>query len=417
MTRVALLCSEPIRPAMGGIGVRYLEMARHLSALGLDVRLVSPTEPEAAAEAGFPAERLRRYRPERRSEWLADRDVVVAQGQLGNDLVLDDPGLPLVFDLYDPWLVENLAYAGELGFEPYRNDHRSWVLQLGRGDLLLCASAEQRLFYLGFLAALGRLDPRRFEFDPTLSGLVAIVPFGCAVGDSVDPPSSPPRAEQRLLFGGIYDWYDIETLVAALERVKAPRWRLTVVRTAHPASTPQRQFDRLEKASRQRGWWGDRVVAIDRVAAERRRELFAESDLLVAPHQASLESELSFRTRFLDALAADCPVVATRGGALSRMVESRAAGWVVPERDPAALAAAIDEALAGGPAVEARRRNGRALAAEFSWSRSLAPLVEFLQRPTLDPTRSELVALPETAAPLESGARRLWRRARRRLSR
>lgn len=415
MTRVALVCSEPIGAAMGGIGVRYVEMARHLVGEGFDVRLLSPAPPESAAEAGLPAGVARRYQPGRSADWLADREVVVVQGQLGNDLVVDDPGLPLVVDLYDPWLVENLAYAPDLGLAPYRNDHRSWVLQLGRGDLFLCASEEQRLFYLGFLAALGRVNPRRFELDPTLAGLVAIVPFGCTAGEPVDRPSPP--ASPRLLFGGLYDWYDIDTLVAALERLRAPQWRLVVVRSAHPDSTPQRQLDRLAAASRQRGWWEERVELVDRVAAARRRELFATSDLLVAPHAASLETDLSFRTRFLEALAAGCPVVTTRGGALAREVARRDAGWVVPERDPQALAAAIDEVLAGGPEVEARRRRGLALAAEHGWPQALAPLVDFLRRPRVDPTRAAFAFRPDTVVPREGAAGALWRRARRRLRR
>jgi len=32
MTRVALLSSEPIRPRMAGIGIRYLELARRFPA-------------------------------------------------------------------------------------------------------------------------------------------------------------------------------------------------------------------------------------------------------------------------------------------------------------------------------------------------------------------------------------------------
>ena len=46
MTRIALLSSEPVRPRMAGIGIRYLELARRLPAYGIDVVLVSPAAPE-----------------------------------------------------------------------------------------------------------------------------------------------------------------------------------------------------------------------------------------------------------------------------------------------------------------------------------------------------------------------------------
>ena len=45
MKRVLLLSSEPLRPRMAGIGVRYLELARRLPAAGFAVRVTSPAAP------------------------------------------------------------------------------------------------------------------------------------------------------------------------------------------------------------------------------------------------------------------------------------------------------------------------------------------------------------------------------------
>jgi len=166
--RVGLLSTEAIRPVMGGIGVRYLELARRLPALGFDVVLASPGSRDQAAECGLDPRGVRPIAGARVAELLADRQVVVAQGQLANDVVLGLPSTPVVIDLYDPWLVENLHYVETLGLDPWRNDHATWVLQLSTGDFFLCSSAEQRLYYLGFLTALGRVNPERLSHDPTL---------------------------------------------------------------------------------------------------------------------------------------------------------------------------------------------------------------------------------------------------------
>ena len=161
VTRVALLSSEPIRPLMAGIGIRYLEFARRLPAAGVEVVLVSPAEPaETAALGGLGGVEVRRFERGRLAAILGDCGAAVAQGQLANDLVLEMPGLPVAIDLYDPWLIENFAYFETLGLDPYRNDHATWALQMSRGDFFLCSSEEQRTFYLGFLAALGRVEPR-----------------------------------------------------------------------------------------------------------------------------------------------------------------------------------------------------------------------------------------------------------------
>ncbi len=417
MKRVALVVSEPIRPAMGGIGVRYLEMTRHLLRLGFDAIMVSPSTIEEAAGCGLEPRHLVRFETRRLGEILADREVVVTQGQLANDVLSLGTMVPVVVDLYDPWLVENLHYAEELGFETYRNDHASWVLQLASGDLFLTASAEQRLFLLGFLAALGRVNPERMRIDPDLSRLIAIVPFGCAGELPPRRPLLPPRGagERRILFGGVYDWYDTSTMLLALDRLSVECWTLLVVRHPNPESTPQRAFAELERESRRRGWWGTRVAAIEWVPADRRYDLLAEVDLLAAPHRPSFESELAFRTRFLDALAVGCPAVATQGGTLARLLHERGAGWTVPPANPEALASTLAEVLRGGPGVAARIEAGRRLAAEHSWERVLTPLVDFLERPAIDSTKQAFAFRPPSRSPAEPRRLRLRRFLRRRV--
>ncbi len=64
VSRVALVSSEPIRPRMAGIGIRYVELARRLPAAGIEVVLVSPASPEemAAAAGEVPVRRFERGR-------------------------------------------------------------------------------------------------------------------------------------------------------------------------------------------------------------------------------------------------------------------------------------------------------------------------------------------------------------------
>jgi hypothetical protein len=361
---------------------------------------------------------VRRFERGGLARLLADCDGAVSQGQLANDLLLECPGLPVAIDLYDPWLVENLHYSATLGLDPYRNDHATWVLQMSRGDFFLCSSAEQRLFYLGFLAALGRVNPERLAIDPTLSDLIAPVPFGVAEELPPHRPFLPPReaGERRLLFGGLYDWYDPWTLLAALERLERVPWTLLVVENPNPGSTPQRLMGEVEAWCGRRGWWGSRVRSIPWVPAERRYDLLREVDALAATHRPSIETDLALRTRFLDALAAGCPVVASAGGTVARLLAEEGAGWVVPPEDPAALERALSELLSQPAEVERRRQGGLRLAARFTWERALAPLVGFCARPLSDPTKDRFAFRPATVAPRDPLGLRLKRRIRRAVS-
>lgn len=414
MSRVALVSSEPVRPRMAGIGIRYLELARRLPAAGVEVVLLSPAAPEetAAVLGGAGGVTVRRCEPGRLADLTAGCDAAVAQGQLANDLLLARPDLPVAIDLYDPWLVENLTYAADLGYGPYRNDHATWVLQLSRGDFFLCSSEEQRTFYLGFLAALGRVNPDRVAADPDLQGLIAAVPFG--VPEELPPHRAmlPPRAAglRRLLFGGLYDWYDPWTLLDALAALGRPDWELYLIRNPNPGSTPQRLFAEVEARCRRDGSWGGRVRVLDWVPADRRYDLLRDVDVLVAPHRPSLETRLSLRTRFLDALAAGCPVVTSEGGAMARLLAEHGAGWVVPPGDAQALARALAEVLEEPGAAGARRPGAGRLLQDFRWERALTPLVRFCREPRQDETRERFVHRPGTAAPADPLPLRVRRR-------
>lgn len=417
MSRIALLSSEPVRSQMAGIGIRYLELARRLPGYGVDVTLVSPAEPEESAALGLPTGvEVRRFERGRLAGLLAHCDGAVAQGQLANDLLIEVPDLPAAIDLYDPWLVENLTYFKTLGLDPFRNDHATWVLQMSRGDFFLCSSDEQRTYYLGFLTALGRVHPERLQGDPDLARLIAPVPFGVPEELPAHRPVLPARSpgQKRLLFGGLYDWYDPWTLLEALAKLDRPDWTVLLIRNPNPESTPQRLFGEVERHCRERGWWGERVLGIDWTPAERRYDLLRDVDVVVAPHLPSLETRLSLRTRFLDALAAGCPVVTSEGGTMSRLLKEHRAGWVVPTGDAAALARALAEVLEGPPAErEARRAGAQELLAGFRWDRALAPLLRFCRDPRADETKERFAHRPGVTVSRDAILFRLRRRLRR----
>ena len=147
MSRVLLLCPEPLghgQPA--GIGIRFLEIERVLRADGHEVTLLSA--PIAAADI---------------LQHSHNADVAVVQGHIANDFFAHALPIPTVVDLYDPFIVENLHYYESRGSEVFTHDHATLVNSLLRGDFFLCASDAQRLFWLGMLLAVGRLNPATFE--------------------------------------------------------------------------------------------------------------------------------------------------------------------------------------------------------------------------------------------------------------
>ncbi len=70
-------------------------------------------------------------------------------------------------------------------------------------------------------------------------------------------------------------------------------------------------------------------------------------------------------TSVLEALACETPVVATVAGGVPEMVRPGETGYLVPSRDPPALAAAIIESLANRENAKFMARNGRCLVEEL----------------------------------------------------
>ncbi|HEV8435519.1 MAG TPA: glycosyltransferase [Thermoanaerobaculia bacterium] len=346
MSRVMLVCPEPLgRSQPAGIGIRFLEMRNVLAADGHDVTLLSaPVTPEQLRDVS------------------ANADVAVVQGHIANDFFVHARAIPTVVDLYDPFIVENLHYDDERIFA---HDHATFLNSLLHGDLFLCASEAQRLFYAGAMLSVGRVNPVTFG---DLDALLRVAPFGVA----------PPRvrsAQQRsgVLFGGIYDWYDA---VLAIEAVKLAGLTLTFTRHPNPDITPQGELARAMQYVKDNRidfvefvpWvpYDDRGAFYDRFAAA----------LMTFPQ--SLETDLSMRTRVYDYLWAGLPIVSSSAPGTDAIVEKY--GAVVRGNDPADYAKALAR-------VTRTPIDTTAFVQEHQWPRTLAPLVEFCRAPRFDESK------------------------------
>lgn len=86
--------------------------------------------------------------------------------------------------------------------------------------------------------------------------------------------------------------------------------------------------------------------------------LLAESDVFLGPSRTADDGdEEGIPVAIMEAMASGLPVVATTHSAIPELVENGRSGWLVPERDPDALAARLAQ-LAGDP--DARAAMGRA---------------------------------------------------------
>ncbi len=404
--RVVVLAPEPIRPRMAGMGIRALEIARTLRA-EFDVRLLVPNrEAEALLVAeGVPVASVAGGL----GPAAGDAQAAIVSGHAAGAWYRELPGIPVATDLYDPFPIENLHYAPELGEAPARHDREVLSLALTRSDFLLCASSEQRLFYAGALYAAGRIGPRNFPSDPSLERLLAVVPFGVpgapAAGDRARGRAAAgvPEDGPLLYFGGVYDWYDPEPLLDAWPMVRAldRGVRLLFCDNPNPETTPQRAWARTRDRARDLDPSGREIVFAAWLPYESRADLYAASDLAVSVCGEGLETDVASRTRLLDAAWGGVPSVSVGGGALARELEEAGAGRRTG-RGPREISEAIAEMLrAGDRAREAARR----FAAGRTWTRVCEPLARWCREAAVDAGR---LPLPEGLP--RPQRRRIWAR-------
>jgi glycosyltransferase involved in cell wall biosynthesis len=392
VTKLLFISHDVVGSAMAGPGIRAAELARVLAAEH-DVTLATPRPADVLPEGvrGFSY------------QWgdaaslqaaLDSAELIVADGYvLSGHPEVAGCGVPLALDMYDPTLLENLALWRDREMaaraEQSRRDVVLLIRQLSAGDCFLCATERQRDMYLGALLATGRVAPALADAEPTLRGLLRVVPFGLPAVPPAPtaPPWEPREGERAILWsGGLWDWMDPLTLIRALPRVleAVPRARLVFLAGRHPGTAPDMQMPgRARALAADLGLGEQHVTFVDRWLpyGERAGALLGAA-VAVYLHKASLESEYAaVRSRFLDHLWAGLPSVVSAGDAAAALVERHQLGRVVVPGDVEGTAGALIALLGDEAERRACAERARALAAEYTWERVAAPLLQFCREP------------------------------------
>jgi glycosyltransferase involved in cell wall biosynthesis len=406
--------------------VRCWEFAKVLSREAA-VTLATPFATSVSPQ-GF---KVARYDAESLEALASDSDIILLSGYtLWRFPFLAASTVPLVVDIYDPFLLETLPLLSGLPAAERQQRHGDIVDALvdlfAWGDFFLCASERQRDYWLGWLSAVDRVNPLTYDDDPTLRRLVDVVAFGV--------PATPPKHTQRVLkgvrpgiaptdhvvlwAGGIYNWFDPLTLIRAMARVSEQRSdvKLVFLGIRHPNPDVD-QMDMAERAvalSKELDLHERSVFFQDWTPYEERASYLLEADAGISLHFAHLETHFSFRTRLLDHLWAALPTIVTRGDVLSRIVEENGLGWVVDYQDVEGVTQAL--LASAHQARDDLRPRFETVVPQFHWERVMGPLLAFCRapRPAADRerTRSRAQSLPTLQLVSQLGALRRGLEAR-----
>ena len=385
---------------MLGPGLRYWEFACAL-AKRQRVTLLCPNA-DFPAPLGFAIEHYQR--PGVLEASLTKDAVAVVQGYelsfqpaLREAITRAKPFLAV--DLYTPLNLEGLESrhgdTSPLSLELNRTDLSALMDQLALGDFFFCASERQRHYYLGMLAAAGRLNPHAHGDERSFRRLIDVVSFGL--------PSEPPHPSTRgpvlkgvhpnigandkviLWFGGMWNWLDPVGVIQAFAQIapKCPDARLVIVTPPpdNPDPASARAYTEARQASEATGLHGQRILWLDPVPFAQRGALLLEADIGVSFHRPSVETTFAFRTRLLDFIWAGLPIVAADGDVLGDEVQTRGLGRTVSAGDVAQLRDALLAVLAEPDARGARAQAFAEARRQFEWARVMTPLSAYCAKP------------------------------------
>lgn len=394
-TKVLVVTPDVLGNKMAGPAIRAFEIAKALHTR-VDVTLVS-TVGSTLKDPRFPIAHLE---DAALRSAVANHDVLVFQGHILSSFPwILETDIIIVADVYDPMQLEILEQGKDLEWddriERTINTVEVLNVQLERADFMICASDKQRDLWLGQLGALCRINPHTYDFDPSLRSLIDVVPFGIQ--------DEAPRQARRgikgtfpgineddkvvLWGGGVYNWFDPLTLIRAVHRLAPahPDLKLFFLGVQHPnPNVPaMRMATETQLLSDELKLTGTHVFFNQEwVDYDQRADYLLDADLGVSTHFDHVETAFSFRTRILDYLWAGLPIVSTAGDTFAELIDKHDLGLVVPPEDVTALANSLETALYD---VDARTRfaaNVKEFRGTMTWSRTLAPLVEFCVSPS-----------------------------------
>ncbi|MBV8529481.1 MAG: glycosyltransferase [Candidatus Dormibacteraeota bacterium] len=413
MARVTIVAHEQVRTRMAAPAIRYVEMARALAARGHMVTLAVHNDPEV--DLG-PVRQLHDESQETTAAMQRSDIVIIGGGPYPETAAnCPPPDVARVADMTFPLLLEGLAMhrVDPAGWSQPRLDAFTTMMsnRLLAADVILCGSAQQRHFYLGWLAALGRLNAQLIDRDAAADQLVRIVPFGCPSTAPRNTGHGPRRtirgigADDYLLIwsGHVTDWYDPGTVVEAVMAAAHDIERIRLVfigadvRDERLGRTPtgarlRTDAERLDPRGDHIFFWNDWVPY------EQRADWLLESDAAVIASPRTLEADLAVRARFLDYVWCALPLITTAGGTFADAVQQAGLGVVVEPGDVRSMTQAITHLASGGVRQRMRERLD-SLRPEHEWDQALRPLFDFCESPALAPDRGEWMPDPTHEPP------------------
>ena len=400
LRNILLICNDRIKQNMAGPAIRYWEFATVLNKYFAVTLAIPPfIQNESFPQELNPTFQVLLCKTQNDLQTLAlQADVILT---VGNNLslypFLAQMQKPLILDMYIPFMLEDLQKHRDKSIQEqnafYDGSRGSHTLQIRSADFIICANEKQRDFWLGWLGALGRINPYTHQDDPSLFRLIDIVPFGLSTDRPLhDKPvlkgiyKNITKDDKVILWGGgLWNWLDPQTLIKAMKMISEHRSDVKLffmgIKSPNPASAKMETVLQSIQLSQELGLYDECVFFNEWAPYQERHNYLLEADVGVSLHRNHIETRFAFRTRLLDYIWAGLPMVVTGGDSLSEKVTKYSLGKVVKSGDVEEVSQALLELLETPNLREQYETNFDQVRTPYEWETVMQPLINFCRSP------------------------------------
>ncbi|ADU27070.1 glycosyltransferase [Ethanoligenens harbinense] len=415
--KVLLVTADQTGKKMAGPAIRYFEFAKAISKT-CDVTLASYGM-EGLEDTRFKTVQYTFEMEDKLCQAAVEADVILLQGFiLDNTRSFPDIAKQkyLIFDLYDPFVIENIEALKDQPLTHRRGNAayslKALLKQLRLGDFFVAANIVQRDYWMGMLTSVNRISPEAYDISNNFSKMINLVPFGIADEEPVHArdvlrgvwPGINKEDFILIWGGGVWNWFDPISLIKAVKILSEERSDIKLfflgVKRPNPTTPEIRMLNDAVALAKELDLYDRHVFFnFDWVDYNDRQNYLLEADAGVSFHFDTVETHFSFRTRILDYLWANLPIIGTEGDYFAELIREKEMGVTVGFQAVDEIAQAIRK-LADDKAFYARCKEHIAQVAEdYRWSKVSKPIVDFCQNPV------HLRDLTFHIAELESGER------------
>lgn len=354
------------------------------------------------------------------SQAINTYDIVIINYSMGGPMsfIVDhiSDHVNLILDCYVPIYIEVSARDSEdkvTEYSNYSHDILHYNKALKRGDYFLCANTPQKHLYMGALSALGIINPYSYKKER-----VIVVPFGVESELNIDKPHNPyldlgiKKDDFVLLwFGGLYPWFNIKPLLNTIKKLSTEQenFKFVIVGGKNPFNNHPdfiKQYTDTHKYIKDNGLLDKSVYFVDWVDFSDRINWYQNAKAVISINNVGEENIYSWRTRVMDYVWGEIPMLTNGGDPLSDDLIINKAAIQLLDTDESTLYNAIGEIVKNPKIISNTKEQLLQQKERYYWENVVKPLDDKLtldEKPYLDEKIFKQQFKPDTVELIEQG--------------